>query len=196
MIAWINLAVLILSTLLTLITYVKSVGPAALFEKIGDKAYRRCTYYRMLAAVFMTVAMVNYVIYTFYPIPIPLAETFPWQRWVSIVIAVLIALPSGYLWFRGMKDAGLETMVVKQEHTSYGGIYEKIRHPQAVGEMPFWFVIAFLLHSPFLALYSLVWIPIFWVMSMAEEKDLVIRYGDIYLAYQESTGAFFPKRSR
>ena len=196
MIAWINLAVLILSTLLTLITYVKSVGPAALFEKIGDKAYRRCTYYRMLAAVFMTVAMVNYVIYTFYPIPIQLAETFPWKRWISIIIAILIAFPSGYLWFRGMKDAGLETMVVKQEHTSYGGIYEKIRHPQAVGEMPFWFVIAFLLHSPFLALYSLVWIPIFWVMSMAEEKDLVIRYGDIYLAYQESTGAFFPKRSR
>jgi protein-S-isoprenylcysteine O-methyltransferase Ste14 len=143
----------------------------------------------------MTIAMVNYVIYVFFPIPIPLEETFPWPRWVSILIAILISIPSGYLWFRGMKDAGEETMFVKQEHTLYGGIYEKIRHPQAVGELPFWFVIAFLFHSPFLVLYSFIWVPIFWIMCMAEEKDLVIRYGKAYEEYQKRVGAFFPKRS-
>jgi protein-S-isoprenylcysteine O-methyltransferase Ste14 len=196
MIEWINLAILLLSTILTLYFYVKSVGPAALAKKIGDQAYKRCTLYRMLSASFMTVAMINYVIYVFYPLPLPLAEHFPWSRWVSILIAILIALPSGYLWFRGMKDAGLETMIVKKEHSLYGGIYEKIRHPQAVGELPFWFVIAFLLHSPFLVLYSIVWVPIFWIMSMAEEQDLIIRYGKTYEDYRKEVGAFFPKRKR
>lgn len=195
MIEWINFASLLLSTSFILFFYVKSVGPAALAKKIGDKAYKRCTIFRVLAGVFMTIAMVNYVIYVFFPLPIPLAETFPWSRWVSILIAILIAIPSGYLWFRGMKDAGEETMVVKQEHTLYSGIYEKIRHPQAVGELPFWFVIAFLLHSPFLVVYSFVWVPIFWIMCMAEEKDLVIRYGRAYEEYQKRVGAFFPKRS-
>ena len=195
MIEWTNFTILILSTLLTLVFYVKSVGPAALAEKIGDVAYKRCTIYRLLAGIFMTIAMVNYVLYTFYPLSLPLQNFFPWSRWISIGVAILIAIPSGYIWFRGMRDAGEETMIVKQEHTLYGGIYEKIRHPQAVGEMPFWFVIAFLLHSPFLVLYSFVWVPIFWIMSMAEEKDLVIRYGEAYEEYQIRVGAFFPKRS-
>jgi protein-S-isoprenylcysteine O-methyltransferase Ste14 len=95
-----------------------------------------------------------------------------------------------------MKDEGEEAMVVKKEHRMYGGIYQKIRHPQAVGELPFWFVIAFLLHSPFLALYSLIWVPILLIMRMAAEKDLAIRYGEVYTTYRERTGAFFPKRSR
>ncbi|NIV40707.1 MAG: isoprenylcysteine carboxyl methyltransferase, partial [Anaerolineae bacterium] len=54
--------------------------------------------------------------------------------------------------------------------------------------------VAFLLHSPFLALYSLVWIPIFVAISLAEERDLVLRYGKAYEEYRERTGFFLPKR--
>jgi len=116
MIAWINLAVLIVSTVLTLYFYVRSAGPAALERKIGAVAYRKCTQYRIISAVFMTLASVNYVLYVFYPLPLPLARTFPWPWWLSALIALAIAIPSGYLFFRGMKDAGEETMLVKKEH--------------------------------------------------------------------------------
>jgi protein-S-isoprenylcysteine O-methyltransferase Ste14 len=193
-IAWLNFAVLAVSTLLTLHFYVKSVGPAALEKKIGPAAYTRCTRYRFVAAGFMGVATANYLIYFFYPLPLPLPQSFPWPWWVSALIAGAIALPSGYLLWRGMRDAGEETMIVKKEHTLYGGIYQKIRHPQALGEMPFWWVIAFLLHSPFLVLYSTVWIPVFVVMCWAEERDLVIRYGQVYEEYRERTGFLIPKR--
>ena len=166
MIAWINLIVLILSTLLTWYFYIKSTGPAALEKKIGVVAYKKCTRYRLLASLFITVACINYVVYFFYPLPLPLPQTFPWSWWISGVIAAVIAIPSGYLWIRGMLDAGEETMVVKKDHTMYKGIYEKIRHPQAIGELPFWWVMAFLLHSPFLVLYSFLWAPIFLVMCL------------------------------
>ncbi len=192
--AWINLAVLIASALLHLCFYVKSASPAALERKIGDIAYRRCTQYRLVAALFMGVACVNYVVYVFHPLPLPLARTFPWSWWVSASMAVLIAVPSGYVWFRGMRDAGEETMHVKKEHTLYGGIYEKMRHPQAAGELPLWWVMAFLLHSPFLALYSFVWVPVFIVMCWAEERDLLIRYGEAYAEYQQRTGFLIPRR--
>ena len=86
-------------------------------------------------------------------------------------------------------------MVIRKEHTLFGGIYERIRHPQAAGEMPFWWVIAFLLNSPFLVLYSFVWIPIFLVMCWAEERDLVIRYGQGYRDYQKRTGFLVPRSS-
>ncbi len=192
--AWINLLILLLTTALTLYYYVKSVGPAALEQKIGPLAYAKCTRYRTVSAIFMTLAGVNYVVYAFYPIPLPLPQSFPWPYWVSALIAVVIAAPSGILFVRGMMDAGEETMLVKKEHKLYGGIYQKIRHPQAAGEVWYWWVIAFLCNSPFLVIYSIIWLPIFHWMSLAEEHDLIIRYGNDYKSYMEHTGMYFPKR--
>ena len=194
MIAWINFTILLLATALTVIYYVKSAGPAALEQKIGAEAYTKCTRYRALSGIFMTLAGVNYVVYAFYPIPLPLPRIFAWPYWISALIAVVIAIPSGILWGWGMKDAGEETMLVKKEHTLYSGIYQKIRHPQAAGEVWYWWVFAFLCNSPFLVIYSIIWLPLFHLMSKAEERDLLIRYGDSYKTYMENTGMYFPKR--
>lgn len=193
MIAYVNVTVLVLSTLLTLYFYVKSAGPAALEKKIGARAYARCTRYRFIAGLCMGIASINYIVYFFYPLSLPLPRTFPWSWWLSALIAVVIAVPAGYLLWRGVKDAGKETMVVKKEHTLYGGIYEKIRHPQAAGEVFFWWVLAFLLHSPFLVLYSTVWVPVFVSMCLAEERDLVLRYGKAYEEYKKRTGFLIPR---
>jgi methanethiol S-methyltransferase len=195
MIATINIILLLLSTTGVLYFYVQSVGPAALEQKIGPIAYRRCAIYRWIAGGLMGVTAINYVVYAFYPLLIGLPETFPWPYWVSALIAVLIAIPSGYLMLSGVKDAGEETMLPKKEHTLYRGIYEKIRHPQALGEMPLFWVFAFFCHSPFLVIYSLIWIPIFYYMCVAEERDLVLRYGQSFIEYQQRTGIFLPKRN-
>jgi len=196
MIAWLNFIVMILSALLFLYFYVKSVGPAALEKKIGEIAYSKCTRYRVISGIFESVAAIIYIIYFFYPLPVSFPRTFPWDWWISASIAVLIAVPGGYLLFRGVKDAGEESIFVKKKHALYGGIYKKMRHPQAAGEVTFWWVIAFLLNSPFLALFSFIWIPIFYLICRAEEKDLVIRYGDEYLKYKRNTGFIIPKRRK
>lgn len=194
MIAWINFAVLLASAALFLAFYVRSVSPARLETRLGPVAYRRCARDRLFAAGFMTLTAANYVAYIFYPLPIRLPKTFPWPWWRSALIALLIAVPSGYLWWRGMRDAGEETMVPRKEHTLYTGIYETIRHPQALGEMPFYWVLALVLHSPFLVLFSFIWVPIFVVASWAEERDLLLRYGEAYEAYRERTGFWWPRR--
>jgi len=192
MIAWLNIAVLVLMTALTLFFYVKSVGPAALEREIGPVAYEKCARYRLVAMIAMTLGMANYVLYFFYPLPIPLPRTFPWPWWVSGVVGLLIAVPSGYLLARGMRDAGEETMAPKKERGLYGGIYERIRHPQA-WEALLWFTFAFWLNSPFLVLYSLVWLGVEYAMVMAEERDLVLRFGQAYVDYRRRTGAFLPR---
>jgi len=164
-------------------------------RKIGEVAYTRCKRYRLIASGFELVAVANYVIYFFYPLPVPLPRVFPWEYWISVIIALAIGIPSAYLMFRGWKDAGEESLAPKKEHTLYGGIYKKIRHPQATGEVALWWVIAFILNSPFLAVFSFIWLPIFYIFCWAEEKDLVIRYGDAYLEYKKNTGFLIPKRS-
>lgn len=193
-IAWTNFAVLIVSAVFFTYFYVRSVSPAALEKKIGEVAYTKCKRYRIIASVFEIVVVTNYVVYSFHPLPVPLPDTFPWDWWVSVTIAIVILVPSAYLMWRGLKDAGKESLAPKKEHSLYGGIYTKMRHPQATGEVALWWVIAFILNSPFLAIFSVIWIPIFYMMSRAEERDLIIRYGKTYLNYRKNTGFLIPKR--
>ena len=192
MIEWMNVSVMIVSSYLILHFYRKSASPAALEKKIGPDAYPKCKQYRIIASAFMVVVTLNYILYFFFPLPIGLPLTFPWDYWITVTIAFVICVPGFTLQLIGTRDAGEETIAPKKEHTMYGGIYEKMRHPQAVGEVTLWWLIAFLLNSPFLALYSFVFIPIFYLMCLAEERDLIIRYGQDYVDYKARVG-FFPQ---
>lgn len=192
---WINFACLAVSSVLFAVFYVRSVSPAALEKRMGPAAYDRCAIYRVISSVFMLVAAANYVLYYWFPLPLPLPRTFPWPWWASACVAAVIAVPSCWLMIRGIRDAGEETMRPKREHQMYGGIYLWIRHPQAVGELPLWWVLAFLVHSPFLALFSLVYIPVWYWFCVAEERDLLIRYGAAYEEYRRQVGFWVPRRS-
>jgi len=196
LIEWLNIVVLVISSILFLYFYIRSVSPAQLEKKIGGIAYAKCKTYRLIAGAFESITVVNYIVYFFYPLQINLPLVFPWDWMASILIGIIILIPSMYLMAIGIKDAGLETLEPRKEHTLYGGIYETIRHPQAIGESVIWFSIAFFLNSPFLALYSIVWIPIFYIMCIAEERDLIIRYGEPYLQYRDRVGFMIPKRLR
>lgn len=197
MIAWINFFVMLVSGLVCTWLYVKSVGPAALEKKIGKIAYKKCARYRMISSILMIPFLISWGVYYFYPLPLPIPRFFPWKWWISIIVGMCIAIPCLYILGRAVRDAGEETTRPKKEHKLYSGIYKKIRHPQLLGELPFAWVVAFLLNSPFLALLSFVCIlPLFYIMAWAEEKDLVIRYGEEYLEYKKNTGCIIPKRSK
>jgi protein-S-isoprenylcysteine O-methyltransferase Ste14 len=195
MIAWINFAVLLVASLLLLLFYTRSASPAGREKIIGPRAYRLCFYDRLIAAGFEVIIAANYILYYFFPLDTPLPERFPWSWWISLVIAVIIAIPATTLMMTGVRDAGEEALRPKKEHTMYGGIYTRLRHPQATGEVFLFWVIALLLNSPFLAVFSLIYFPIFIVLCYAEEQDLLLRYGVEYAEYAKKTGAFWPKRS-
>lgn len=194
MITWINFSVLLAATIMFLFFYVRSVAPAGRAKVIGPQAYRYCYYDRLLAATFEFIITANFILYYFFPLDTPLPEKFPWPWWISLVIALVIGIPATTLMFIGLREAGEEAMRPKQEHVMYSGIYNKLRHPQAVGEVFVFWIIAFLLHSPFLAVFSLIYFPIFFMLCFAEEQDLLLRYGDAYAQYCQRTGAFWPKR--
>ncbi len=194
MIAWINFAVLIFASLGFLYYYVLSVSPATRAKVLGPAAYSICGRDRIVAVIFETITIVNYVVYVFYPLESPLPARFPWSWWVSVILAASIGIPSVTLMVIGMRDAGEEAIRPKKEHEMYSGIYTRIRHPQAAGEVFVWLVIALLLNSPFLAASSLIYFPIFLLMCFAEEQDLLWRFGDAYGDYYLRTGAFWPKR--
>ena len=194
MIAWGNFAVLLFSTLLFLLFYVRSVSSVGREKVVGPQAYRMCYYDRLVSGLFELIITVNFVLYHFFPLPVPLPVNFPWPWWVSLVIAALIGVPASLLMGIGLRDAGEEALRPKKEHSMYAGIYKRLRHPQAVGEAFLFPVMAIFLHSPSLTLSSLIYFPIFILLCYAEEQDLLLRYGDRYAEYCKYTGAFWPKR--
>lgn len=195
MISWINFFVCILSSVLFLLFYIRSVRPAGRALLEGPAAYQKCYIDRLLSGVFEGVITLNYILFLFFPLPcLPISEHFPWPWWVSIVIGLVIGIPATWLMIKGAMDAGEETIKPKVNHSMYTGIYERIRHPQATGEVFLFAVIGFLLHSPFLVLYSLIFFPIFIVLCYAEEQDLLLRYGQSYADYCKRTGSFLPKK--
>jgi protein-S-isoprenylcysteine O-methyltransferase Ste14 len=196
MISWANIIIMVLNAILSLYFYNKSASPAALEKKIGEKAYKKCGRYRLISAVFMGLFTLQYGVYYFFPLSLPIPNKFPWPWWISAIIAVTIAVPSGMLLKQGARYAGLESKAPQKKQRLFRGIYRRIRHPQTVGELPFFWVISFLSNSPFLALFSFIRMPVFYFMCRAEEKDPEIRYGSRYLNYKQKTGMFFPKTRR
>ena len=194
-IAWINFGSMILFTSLFVILYNRSVSPAALEKKIGPDVYAYCGRLRAISIFFLLLVMGNYIVYYFYPLPLALPAKFEWPYGISVSIAILIAIPSTYMVVKGMRDAGEETYAPHKETEMYGGIYEKIRHPQN-WEYGYFFSVAFLLNIPFLVLISLIWLPLAYSMMRAEEKDLLIRFGLKYQKYMETTGMILPKREQ
>ena len=192
---WINFGVMVICSIIMFILYLLSSRPGQLEKKIGKEAYQRCGRYRMIASIFELIVFGTYVVYSYYPLPLGLPENFPWDYWISIVLALAIGLPSGYLMLRGVLDAGEESMLPRKKGKLFGGIYKKIRHPQAMGELPIWWSLSLFLNSPFLALYSVIWIPLFVAMALYEEKDLEIRFGEKYRTYKANTGFIIPKKS-
>ncbi len=195
MIPWINIGVMVLSSLLMFVLYLLSSRPAQLEKKVGEIAYQRCGRYRVIASIFELIVIGTYVVYSYYPLPIALPETFPWPYWLSVTWALIIGIPAGYIMLRGVLDAGEEGMIPKKKGKLFGGVYKKLRHPQAMGELPLWWSFSLLLNSPFLALDSFIWIPIFVTVALVEEKDLEIRFGVKYAKYKEETGFIIPKKS-
>ena len=196
MIQFINAIIFILSTLHFSVLYILSVQPARWEKKIGPRAYPLCRNLRIIASVFELVTIVSYIVYYFYPFNLPVLHNFSWPYGFSIAVAVLLVVPGTWLMAAGLRHAGLEAIYPKKEHGLYGGLYRVIRHPQALGEVLFWPAVAFLLNSPFLALVSLLWFPVFYLFCVYEEKDLLVRFGEDYARYRQSTGMFLPRFKR
>ena len=196
LIEWMNLLLLILSTITSLYFYLKSVQPAKLEKEIGEIAYEKCERYRIYASIPFGVFFISYVIYVFYPLPLPIPNDLPWDYSISIILAIIIAIPSFALMGIGVRAAGEETLRPKKEHKMYGGIYNRIRHPQSLGEVWVAHILALILNRTFLFLFAFIWIPVFYWMIVTEERDLILRYGEPYIKYRESVGMIFPKRSK
>ncbi len=192
---WINLGLFILSLLLFSVLYFFSLMPMTLSERWGERSWKDCRNLRLAASFFEIVAVVTPILWIWFPIPGLAWEIFP-NWWIGIIVGIVIIVPGAVLMYKGVKDAGKETLTPSKESEMYGGIYMYIRHPQSIGELPMFPALALCLNSWFLFIIMTAFILIYMpIMLIFEERDLVKRFGEPFKEYQKTTGAYFPKLS-
>ena len=171
-----------------------SIQPAKRSKKHGEKAWADCKKIRSISGFFELILIISIILWIWFPLPLVNTWTINQNIWIGVIIATCLIVPCSILMIKGMLDAGSETLTPSKETEMYGGIYKYIRHPQSAGEFPMYIAMGFLVNSWFIfilmCVYNVIYMPI---MVYYEEKDLVRRFGDKYVEYQNQTGAIFPK---
>ena len=189
----VNFVSLNINALLFSYTYILSVRPVTRAEKFGEKAWKDCFTLRIMAVIFESLIITNQLLWIWFPLPFvnwPVNENLI----VRIIIGIAVGVPLTPFLLKGMKYAGRETMRPSKDAKMFTGIYQHIRHPQILGEMPWFIAIAFFVNSIFLVLWATLFVFLFTpVIIYFEEKDLMKRFGDKYIEYRRNTGALIPR---
>jgi len=137
--------------------------------------------------VILVIASSCYLGLYFFPIEI---LHLPWEsHLISVGVGILISTISYGVGISAKQE--IKKGNGKQLITS--GVFARIRHPWAFNELTCFFMLAFFVNSGFLVVLSLLWIPVFAFVCKDEEKHLVSRFGQDYLAYKNRSGFMLPR---
>ena len=188
-----NLVSLHVSAFLFVYLYILSAMPVIPAQKRDEKAWKECKWLRILAGFFESVMIADMILWIWFPVP-NLAWPFHPDPLVGRIVAFAIAVPSSAILMKGIKDAGQETMRPSKSTKMFGGIYQHIRHPQTLGEMPLFIAFALFINSLFLTVWATLFVSLGTpILIHYEEKDLLKRFGDAYLEYRRRRRGLIPR---
>lgn len=172
---------------------IKSVMPVTREQKRGERAWKECFWFRNIGHVCITIVVINSILWIWFPVKTLSLPLFP-NPWIGAGIGIIIIIPCSIFLAKILKDAGIESWWPKKETTLHRGIYQHIRHPGIVGEMPMYITIGFFINSLFILLWMTGFVLLYTPLYIYfEEKDLEKRFGDHYREYKKTTGMLFPK---
>lgn len=173
--------------------YLFSLQPQKREAKIGVKAWKESKNIRTIAFFFEFLGMTNIILWYWFPV-----ETFNWKitqnSLSALIVSIILGVPLLSIMMISLIQAGKESWEPSKETKLHGGLYKYVRHPQAITEFPFFIVMGLGVNSWFLVIlltfYNIIFLPL---MLRIEEKDLIRRFGDKYIEYQQKVPPFFPK---
>ncbi len=170
-----------------------SVLPVTREEKVGQKAWEDCFRDRIKMSYILGLMIINMFLWIWFPITelnIPIFQ----DNIFGVLIALLIFIPCSIILYFALKHGGTEHMKPMKETKLHEGIYNHVRHPGVLGEMPLYIAIGFFINSLFITLWATTFVVIYVPLYIYfEEKDLFKRFGQPYLEYKERVGALIPK---
>ncbi len=172
---------------------IRSVMPVTREEKTGPNAWEECYRDRIKMSYMLVLMIINMFLWIWLPIKelnIPIFQ----DNMFGVLIAILIVIPCLIILYFALKHGGTEHMKPTKETKLHEGIYNHVRHPGVLGEMPLYIAIGFFINSLFITLWATTFIIIYVPLYIYfEEKDLRKRFGEPYQVYRDRVGALIPK---
>ena len=195
-IEWLNFISLHVCAILFAYLTTLSVMPVTREEERGEQAWDECATLRNISFVFAGIMILNTIFWFWFPVS-ELAWVLNPDPLFGIIIGAIIGIPCIAILRVAMRDAGEEMGAPQKGISMHGGIYKRIRHPGALGEMPLYIVVALIVNSLFLTIWMTAFVFLFTPMHIYyEEKDLLKRFGEDYAEYRRTTPALFPGLKR
>ncbi len=175
--------------------YILSVGPAHMEKRIGERAWQRCAVLRKISFAGMFLGFGAEILYAFFPLEIGLPRNIipGTMGWIICVGLGILFTVGGSLLIKAVSTVATDSYVPRKENQMFGGIYDRIRHPQAIADVAYWLGLAFFLNSLFILLVTLLWIPLNFMIALFEERDLKLRFGQAYRDYMMRVPRFIPR---
>jgi protein-S-isoprenylcysteine O-methyltransferase Ste14 len=187
-----SIVMIVYGTAIFSIMYIISLQPETLSKRIGQNAYKDCSYLRFISMFFEMIVLAGYILFIFGNIlnySIITCNIYIIRICGVVIVAICIALM-----IIGMIAAGKESAIPNEQTKLYKGIYDYMRHPQTLGEMISWFGLSLILNNLTLLVYSIIMIPLFIGYTIIEDNDLSIRFGKAHIRYTKKVGIFWKKR--
>ena len=195
-IEWMNFISLHVCAILFAYLTTLSVMPVTREEERGAQAWEECAKLRNISFVFAGIMILNTIFWFWFPVS-ELAWVLNPDPLFGIIIGAIIGIPCIAILRVAMRDAGEEMGAPQKGISMHGGIYKRIRHPGALGEMPLYIVVALIVNSLFLTIWMIAFVFLFTPIHIYyEEKDLLKRFGEDYAEYRRTTPALFPGLKR
>ncbi|KAH7831987.1 uncharacterized protein MONOS_1139 [Monocercomonoides exilis] len=106
------------------------------------------------------------------------------KYWIGFVLTSVAILLSIFLWTWSIKSTGKASFSSLPSSTLFGGIYERMRHPQFIATVFQWIGIALFLNSKSVLVIVGVATIFLYFLVKNEEEGLIERFGKLYLFYK------------
>ncbi len=185
------LAALGLAVLLPIPIYWLVIHPFAAIWKRG----RASAAFGTAVPVAMAVALTS--LYFLWPRLFAAAATPLWAKALGFML-IGLAL---YVFGRVKNELGAARLVGKTEVSGGGelrvvGLYQRVRHPSYAAQMATMLGICLLAATATMWALAVVWLLLLNVAIRFEEREMLARFGEPYLAYRARVPAFLPIRLR
>ena len=73
--------------------YTLSIQPMKKKEKMGEKAWKYCEKVRMISGLFEFIAIINFFLWIWFPLPIVRGWIINKNMWIGVIIFVIVMIP-------------------------------------------------------------------------------------------------------
>lgn len=170
-----------------LIFFLIAMGASFGILGVRKYLYRSKKWYPIILLTYIFILVL--LVYLFIPLSVPTFQIRLFIPGLILIYAGIGIFAWAYLYLGLLGTIGGASLGIKDELVTTGP-YKYTRNPQYLGILAFLFGFSLLTGSLYIFLFSLLWVILFYILVIFEEKELEQEFGERYIKYKNKVPRF------